>query len=166
MNSRKYMKLRNPAANFDNDDPSTTSLNHSQKGIDRPLTSRILNPEKLAWIIAGVAAIYFSGLYSQILPHQWPEKAWNWSLYLAYICFGLFVGLFIYLNYYLRYFHGIMVTSAHWKRDAPIAVPAATACGFGSFFFLFLGFLPVYRIWSFLLFPVIFLSFFAFLSIF
>ncbi len=159
MNSRKYMKLRNPADNFDNDEASTSSLNK------RDLKTRF-NLEKLAWIGIGLLSIYFSNLHVKLLPGQWPSEAWKLPLWLAFASFGLFAGLFVYLNYFLPYFRGIVVTPKHWQRDAPVAVPAATISGFGAFGLLFLAFLPVYRWWSMLIFPAIFIGFFAFISIF
>ena len=152
------MKLRNPAGNFDNDDTSS-SLNV------RDLPTRF-NPEKFAWIAVGLGAIYFSNLHVKLLPGQWPVEAWKLPLWLAHFSFALFAGLFVYLNYYLRYFKGIVVTPQHWQRDAPLAVPVATISGFGAFGLLFLGFLPVYGWWSLLIFPAVFLGFFAFISLF
>ena len=153
------MKLRNPAGNFDNDDPSSSSLNTREP-------SKRFNPEKLAWIAVGLGTIYFSNLHSKLLPGQWPQEAWKLPLWLAMLSFSLFWVLFVYLNYYLRYFKGVVITPQHWQRDAPLAVPAATISGFGSFGLLFVAFLPVYGWWSLLIFPAVFLGFFAFISLF
>lgn len=163
---KKHRKLRSPEGDFDFDDPSTASLNHSETSNVKEYRVGRLNPEKVAWILAGCIVSYFSNLYQYILPHQWPKSTWKFALYSAYLCFTCFLMLFIYLNYYLRYARGIKITAKHWKRDAPISVPAATISGLFGFFLLFLGFFPYYHIWSFLIFSVLFMSFFAFISLF
>lgn len=161
MTSRKYMKLRNPAGNFDNDDPSTTSLNSNG-----PTLMDRFSVEKLLWIAIGAGSVYLSSLHENLLPGRWPKDALKFPLCLALASFSLFVVLFVYLNYYLRHFRGIIVTPTHWRRDAPYAVPAATISGFGSFGLLFVAFLPVYRWWSLVIFPAFFMGFFAFISLF
>lgn len=158
--------MRTPEGDFDFDDPSTTSLNHSESSNVKEYRVGRLNPEKVAWILSGLIVTYFSNLYKYILPSQWPKSTWKFALYSAYFSFFCFLILFIYLNYYLRYVRGIKITSKHWKRDAPISVPSATISGLLGFLFLFLGFFPHYNIWSFFIFSVLFMSFFAFISLF
>lgn len=166
MTSRKYRRLANPAANFDNDNPDDTSLHHSSSNIAAsPIVTRF-HPEKIGWILVGLFALYWSRFYVHVVPTQWPAKAWWPFIALGHGCFLLFVSLFVYLNYYLRFRHGILITARHWKRDAPVAVPAATVSGSVAFLFWFVAFLPVYHAWSLLLFPILFLSFFAFISLF
>lgn len=163
---KKHRKLRTPEGDFDFDDPSTTSLNHSETSTVKEYKVGRLNPEKLAWILAGVVVGYYSSFYSYILPSQWPKSTWNSCLWLAYLSFISFFVLFIYLNYYLRYVRGIKITAMHWKRDAPIAVPSATISGSLGFLFLCIGFLPHYHLWALLIFPILFMSFFALISLF
>lgn len=164
---KKHRKLRTPEGDFDFDDPSTTSLNHSETSqVLQKCRAGRLNPEKVAWILAGCIVSYFSNIYNYILPHQWPKSTWKLALFSAYFSFACFAILFIYLNYYLRYARGIKITAKYWKRDAPISVPASTISGLLGFLFLFIGFFPLYRIWSFLIFSILFMSFFAFISLF
>lgn len=163
---KKHRKLRTPEGDFDFDDPSTASLNHSEASNVKEYRVGRVNPEKIMWILAGCIASYISNLHNYILPHHWPQSVWKWALYSAYLCLICFVFLFIYLNYYLRYVRGIKITAMHWKRDAPIAVPATTISGTLGFLFLFIGFLPHYHFWSFAIFPVLFMSFFALISLF
>lgn len=163
---RKYRKLKNPEENFDFDDSKMNS--HSSAAVNR---FGQLNPEKIAWILAGLVTIYLSNLYNLILPHQWPVQfrtSWkfNFLLYSAYMSFSAFIIIFLYLNYYLRYFCGVKITAKNWKRDAPISVPAATISGSLGFILLFLAFLPHFHLWSLLIFPILFMSFFALISLF
>lgn len=161
---KKYRKLKTtPEGDFDFDDPSTASLNHSKPGNEFRIGS--LNPEKATWILVGCVVMYFTNLYSLILPHHWPAKSWKFSLILAYISLFCFLSVFIYLNYYLRYVKYIKITAKHWKRDAPIAVPFATISGSLTFLFLSLGFFPYFHLWAFLIFSLIFMSFFALISL-
>lgn len=163
---RKHRKLRTPEGDFDYDDPSTASLNHAEpSNVDKFRSGRV-NPEKIAWILAGCVTIYYSKLHLYLLPSQWPKGTYKLALWAAYVCFTSFLGLFMYLNYYLRYVRGVKITAKHWKRDAPIAVPAATLSGSLGFAFMFLGFLPFYHLWALLIFSVLFMSFFAFISLF
>lgn len=163
---KKHRKLRTPEGDFDYDDPSTASLNHSElSNVDKFRSGRV-NPEKIAWILAGCVTVYYSKLYQYLLPSQWPKGTYKFALLAAYICFTGFLWLFVYLNYYLRYVRGVKITAKHWKRDAPTAVPAATLSGSLGFAFMFLGFLPFYHLWALLIFSVLFMSFFAFISLF
>lgn len=163
---KKHRKHRTPEGDFDFDDPSTTSLNHSEVRNVKDYKIGRLNPEKLCWIFAGVVVAYYSNFYSYILPHKWPNSVWKFPLWLAYISFLCFSVLFVYLNYYLRYVRGIKITAKHWKRDAPIAVPSATLFGSFGFLFLCVGFLSHYHLWALVIFPVLFMSFFALISLF
>ena len=162
---KKHRKLRSPDANFDFDDPSEASLNHSEATNVKEYRLGRLNPEKFAWILAGCIVSYFSNLYNYLLPHQWPKSTWKLPLYSAYFSFICFIVLFVYLNYYLRYVRGVKITAKHWKRDAPISVPFATISGMLGFLLLFIGFLPHYHLWSILIFSVLFMSFFALISL-
>lgn len=163
---KKHRKHRTPEGDFDFDDPSTASLNHSSEVAGKEYKIGRLNPEKFAWILSGAVVAYYSNIYSYILAHQWPESVWKLPLYLAYASFICFVILFVYLNYYLRHVRGIKITAKHWKRDAPIAVPSATLSGSLGFLFLCVGFLPHYHLWALLIFPLLFMSFFALISLF
>lgn len=160
-----YRKVRNAEGDFDYDDPSTTSLNHSSAGNVKKLKIGNLNPEKAAWILIGCFTVYYTNLHSLILPHNWPANSWKYALCLAYASFFSFICVFLYLNYYLRFACGIKITAKHWKRDAPLAVPAATISGTLTFFFLTIGFFPHFHLWSMLIFSVIFMSFFALISL-
>ena len=162
---KQYRKLRTAEGNFDFDDPSTTSLHHSAAGAVKEFKIGRLNPEKAAWILVGCIVVYYTNLYSLILPHHWPNKSWKFALWLAYASFFSFVSVFIYLNYYLRYVKCIKITAKHWKRDAPVAVPAATISGTLTFFFLTIGFFPYFHLWSLLIFSVELMSFFALISL-
>ena len=163
---KKKRKLRSPEGDFDLDDPSTTFLNHSEAFDGNEYRVGRLNPEKIVWILAGCTVSYLSNLHNFILPHHWPQSTWKLALYSAYLSLICFLFLFIYLNYYLRYVRGIKVTAKHWKRDAPISVPATTISGTLGFLFLFIGFLPHFHLWSFAIFPILFMSFFALISLF
>lgn len=163
---KKHRKLRTPEGDFDYDDPSTASLNHSEAANVDKLRSGRVNPEKIAWILAGCVTVYYSNLHHYLLPSQWPKGTYKFALWTSYLCFICFFGLFLYLNYYLRYVRGVKITVKHWKRDAPMAVPAATLSGSLGFVFMFLGFLPFYHLWALLIFSVLFMSFFAFVSLF
>lgn len=163
---KKHRKLRTPEGDFDFDDPSTTSLNHSENLNINKLKWGSLNPEKIAWILAGCVTMYYSNLHHYLLPSQWPKGTYKLALWASYLSFASFLGLFVYLNYYLRYFRGVKITAKYWKRDAPFAVPAATLSGSLGFAFMFLGFLPFYHLWAILIFSILFMSFFALLSLF
>jgi hypothetical protein len=162
---KKHRRLRTAESDFDFDDPSSTSLNHSEPSNCKELRVGRFTPEKIVWILSGLVVVYFSKLHLHILPSNWPKSAYSLPLWLAYVCFAAFVALFVYLNYYLRYMQGIKITALHWKRDAPIAVPAVTITGSLIFACLFVGFWPHYRLWTLFMFPVLFMSFFAFISL-
>lgn len=165
---KKYRKLRTPDTDFDFDDPSSSSLSHSENSdaVIQKFKIGSLNPEKFIWILIGVSVIYFANLHKIILPFHWPQNTWKFALCIGYICLAIFACLFFYLNYYLKYFCGIKITVKHWKRDAPRAVPAATLSGSCGFLFLCIGFIPYYHLWSILIFPTLFMSFFALISLF
>ena len=162
---KKYRKLKTPEGNFDFDDPSTTSLNHSTVGDVKEHRIGRLNPEKAVWILIGCAVAYYTNLHYFLLPRNWPVKSWKIALWLSYASFLCFVSIFVYLNYYLRYVQGTKITAKHWKRDAPMAVPAATISGTLTFLFLSIGFFPHFHLWSFLIFSTISMSFFALISL-
>ena len=163
---KKHRKLRNAESDFDFDDPSAASLNHSEASLQKEIRIGRVTPEKLAWIITGIVLGYYSKLYLFILPQYWPQSTYKIPLIMAYVSFVVFFVLFLYLNYYLRYFRGIKITAAHWKRDAPRAVPIATISGSLGFAFLSIGFLPHFHLWTLLIFPILFMSFFALVSLF
>ena len=163
---KKHRKFRAPEGDFDFDDPSTTSLNHSEVSNEKELKIGRLNPEKFAWILAGFVVAYFSKFHLYLLPSGWPQSTWRLPLWTAYASFICFLCIFVYLNYYLPFICGIKITAKHWKRDAPIAVPSATISGSFGFILLCVGFLPHYHLWSLLIFPTLFMSFFALISLF
>lgn len=163
---KKHRKLRSsPDGNFDFDDPSTASLNHSERTNENDYRIGRLGPEKIIWILVGCLVGYFSNLYSYVRPSQWPKSTWKVPLTVSYLSFFCFFVLFVYLNYYLPHVRGIKITAKHWKRDAPVALPSATISGSLGFLFLFIGFLPHYHLWCLLIFPILFMSFFVLISL-
>jgi len=147
--------LANPSSNFDND----------ERGVGEDGFVGRFKLGKFIWIGLAVMVSWFFDFHRHLF-WKWPNNLWREAMVLAVLCLGSFASLFLYLNYCMPYVRGITITTSNWRQQAPRTITAATLSGMLAFFFLFISFWPVYRLSSFVIFPVIFVGFFSFLSLF